>query len=85
MFETSNALPPSPTAAGVTLEGTDPALESDPLAAEVTLPEGEAPASEGDSRVRGQAGPGDAAYVAVENVLMVGDGDLTVPGPLPPP
>ena len=52
-FESGNELPPSPTAAGVTLEGTDPALESDSLAAGVAQPQGAAPASEGDSRVRG--------------------------------
>ena len=51
VFESGNELPPSPTAAGVTTEGTDPALESDSLAAGVTLPEGAALASEGDSRV----------------------------------
>ena len=85
VFEAGNALPPSPTVVGVAPEGTDLAQESDPLAAGVTLSEGAAPTSEGDSRVRGQAGPEDAAYVAGENVLMVGDGDVTVPGPLPPP
>ena len=84
-FEAGNELSPSPTAADVTSEGTDPALESDSLAAGVTQPEGAAPASEGDSRVRGQAEPGGAAYVAVENTLMVEQGDVTVAGPLPPP
>ena len=71
MFEIGNALSPYPTATGVTQEGTDPALESDPLAAEVTPREGATPASEGDSRVRARLEPGDAAQVAAENVLMV--------------
>ena len=84
-FEAGNGLPPSPTAAGVTSEGTDLALESDSLAAGVTQPEGAAPASGGDSRVRGQAEPGGAAYVAVENTLMAEQEDFTVAGPLPPP
>ena len=84
VFEAGNALPPSPTAA-VTPEGTDPALDSDPLVAGVTPPEGAAPASEGDSRVRGQAEPGDAACVAAANFLMAGERDVTVPGRLPPP
>ena len=84
MFEAGNELPSSPTAAGVTPEGTDPALESDSLAAGVTLPEGATPASEGDSRVRGQAEPGGAAYVAAENI-MTEHGDVTVAWPLPPP
>ena len=35
-FGAGNELPPSPAAAGVTPEGTDPALESDSLAAGVT-------------------------------------------------
>ena len=85
VFEAGNAPPPFPRAAGVTPERTDPALESYPLAAEVTLPERAAPVSEGDSRVSGQAEPGDAAYVAAENIFMVGDGDFTVPGALPSP
>ena len=86
LFEAGNELPPSQTAAGVTPEGTDPALESDPSATQVTLPEGAAPASEDDSRVRGQAEAGGAAYyVAAENILMVGHGDSTVAGPLRPP
>ena len=54
MFEARNEPPPSPTAAEVTPEEPDPALESDPLAAGVTLPKGAAPASEGDSRVTGR-------------------------------
>ena len=52
VFEAGNALP-SPMAARVTQKGTDPVLNIDPPAVEVTLPEGAAPASEGDSRVRG--------------------------------
>ena len=84
-FEAGNELPPSPAAAGVTSEETDPALKIDSLAAGVTQPEGAALASEGDSRVRGQAKPGGAAYVAVENTLMAEHGDVTVAGPLPPP
>ena len=52
VFEAGNALPPSPTAVGVTPEGIYSALESGSLAVGVTLPEGAAPASEGDSRVR---------------------------------
>ena len=58
--EVGNEPPLSPTAAGVTPEGPDPALESYPLAAGVTLPEGAAPTSEGDSRATGQAEPGGA-------------------------
>ena len=85
-FEAGNELPPSPTAAEVTSEETDPALKSDSLAAGVTQPEGAAPASKDDSRVRGQAEPGGAAsYVTVENTLMAEQGDATVAGPLPPP
>ena len=84
-FEAGNEPPPSQTAAGVTPEGTGPALERDPLAAGVTLPEGAAHASEGDSRVGGQAELGGAAYLAAENILMVGHGDTKVAGPLPPP
>ena len=49
------------------------------------LPESAAPASEDDSRVRGKAEPSDAASVAAHNILMAGDGDLTVPGRLDPP
>ena len=60
VFEARNAPPPSPTAAGIAPEGADPVLESNPLAAGVTPPEGEAPASEGDLRIRGQAEPGNA-------------------------
>ena len=85
VFEAGNEPPPSPTAAGVTPEGTEPALESYSLAAEVTLPEGAAPASEGDSRVRGQEDAGGADFVAAENILMVGREDAVVAGPLPPP
>ena len=54
-----------------------------PLAVGVTLLKGAAPASEGDSRVREKAEPGDAAYVAAENVVIVGNGDVMVP--LAPP
>ena len=84
VIEARNPLPPSPTVAGVTPEGTDPALESDPVAAEVMSQKGEAPASERDSRVRRQAEPGDAAYVAADNSLTAKDGDVTVPGRLVP-
>ena len=52
-FEAGNELPLSSTAAGVTPERTDPGLESDSLAAGIIQREGAAPASEGDSRVRG--------------------------------
>ena len=79
MDETGDALPPSPTAAGATAEGTDPALESGPSAEGVTLSVGEASVSEGDPRVRGQADPGDAGYVAAENFRTPGDGDITEP------
>ena len=41
--------------------------------------------SEGDSRVKRQAEPGGAAYVAAENILMADHGDVTAAGPLPPP
>jgi len=84
VFEPRNALPPSPTAAGATVEGTDPALESSPLTAGVTLSVGEASVSEGDPRVRRQAEPGDAGYVAAENFRTAGDGDTTAPGHLSP-
>ena len=85
VFEAGNEPPPSTTPAGVTPEGTDPKLESDPLAAGVTLPEGAAPASEGGSRVRGKVEPGCAVYVAAENFLVVGHGDVAVAGPLSSP
>ena len=84
VFEAGNALPPLPTVAGVTPEGTDSALESDPSAAGATPPERTSPASEGNLRARGQAEPRDAAYIAAENFLTPGNGDVTVPGHLPP-
>ena len=62
--------------------GTDPAVENGPLAAGVTAREREPPASEGDPRVRRQAEPRDAAYVAAENFLTAEDRDATVPGRL---
>ena len=40
--------------------------------------------SEGDPRVKGQAEPGDAGYVAAENFCTAGDGNTTAPGRLPP-
>ena len=83
MFETVNELPPSPTAVGITPEETGPATEGDPLAEGVALAKGAAPSSKGESRVGGQVEPGGAAYEAVENILMVGHGDVTVAGPLP--
>ena len=85
MLEAGKALPPSPTASGVTREATDPALESEPSEAGVTPPEGAVPASQGDSRVRGEAEPGDDGSVAAENFLTAGDRNATVPGCLPPP
>ena len=85
MLEAGKALPPSPTASGVTREATDPALESEPSEAGVTPPEGAVLASQGDSRVRGEAEPGDDGSVAAENFLTAGDRNATVPGCLPPP
>ena len=51
----------------------------------VTQPERAAPAPESDSRVRRQAEPGGADYIAVENTLTAEHGNVTVAGPLPPP
>ena len=59
-LEAGTELPPSPKAAGVAPKRTDPALQSDSLAAGLTQPERAAPASESDSRVRRQAEPGGA-------------------------
>ena len=41
--------------------------------------------SEVGTRVRGQAEPGGAAYVAMENYRTAEDRDFTVPRRLPPP
>ena len=78
-------MPHSSTAARVTPEGIDPALESNQSAEDGTPPEGKAPAAEGDPGVRGEAEPRDAAYVAAENFLTARDRGVTVPGPLPSP
>ena len=85
VFEAGNALPPFPSVVGVSPESTDSALESDPLTAGAPPPEGAAPASEGDPRVRGQAEPGDAAYVAAENFLTAENGGVMMLGGFPLP